>query len=77
MVLHVKAEVSDHMNEKLCRPYSKEEVVQALNQTHLSKAPDLIVWTHFFNQKYWDIVVKDVSKAVLAILEGEEMPPKF
>jgi len=44
----VPAMVSEDMNEKLCFPYSAEEVEKTLKQMHPSKAPGLDELNPFF-----------------------------
>ena len=56
------------MNSRLLRPFSAEEVKQAVFQMHPSKLPSPDGMSCFFFQKYWHIVGSDVITTVLSVL---------
>ena len=58
------------MNDKLCQPHSEEEVEAALHQMHPSKALGPDVFNPFVYQKFWPILGKQVSHAVIHIICG-------
>ena len=62
--------VSEEMNQKLLRPFSREQVRKACFQMHPSKSPRLDGMSPFFFQKYWHIVGGNVTKAVLLVLNS-------
>ena len=73
----VPSRVTPVMNDSLCRPYTREEVNQALKQMlpHKALGPDGMNPSFF--QKFWHSIGDDVSAAVLAILEVHPIPPRL
>lgn len=58
----------------LTTTYSGEEVYEALQQMHQTKAPSLDGMCAIFYQKFWGIVGPDVIQCVIGILnKGEEI----
>ncbi|XP_073362809.1 uncharacterized protein [Aegilops tauschii subsp. strangulata] len=71
---HVPLKVTAEMNASLLAPYVAKEVRSALFQMFPRKAqgPDGFP-AHFF-QRHWDVCGEAVTRAVLAIVRGEESP---
>jgi len=69
--------VTEEMNAQLNLPYHKAEIEAALAQMNPHKAPRPDGFNAYFFQKHWDVVGDDVAAAVLAILNGQEIPPKL
>lgn len=69
--------VTVEMNDSLTRPYTREEIEIALKQMHPHKAPGPDGLNPHFYQKFWETIGDDVSSAVLAILEGQSIPPEL
>ncbi|XP_021736509.1 uncharacterized protein LOC110703057 [Chenopodium quinoa] len=67
---HVKPIILDSNNAALLRPYTKEEVYDALKQMHPCKAPGPDGMHAIFYQKFWHIVGDDVYHFVSNILRG-------
>jgi hypothetical protein len=67
---HVQPKVDESMNERLCWPFSGEEVVFGMGP---SKAP----WSDGFNagsyQRHLQLIKEDVTAAVLKFLNGDHM----
>ena len=64
----IPVKVIDEMNMELTRGFTKEEVVIALKQLHLTKSPGLDGMSALFFQKYWSIVGTNVSNLVKNVL---------
>ena len=62
------------MNEKLLAVFKAEEVWQALQQMHPTKAPGPDGMSPIFYQHYWDIVGPDVVNCVLEVLNSGVLP---
>ena len=58
------------LNQNLLQPYTPDEIKRALFQMHPSKSPGLDGMSPFFFQKYWNIVERDVTEAVLSVLHS-------
>ncbi|XP_062014109.1 uncharacterized protein LOC133730559 [Rosa rugosa] len=56
--------VTSDMNQKLCAPYSEEEVKCALFQMYSTKSPGPDGMPPLFFQHYWEDIGKDVTEAV-------------
>lgn len=67
---HVVPRVSVEMNRWLLHHFSEEEVKRALFQMHPLKSPGPDGYPALFYKKYWDILGKDVCRAVLSYLNG-------
>lgn len=65
---NIPARVFGQMNQKLCSPYSEEEVLQALNQMNPTKAPRVDGLPALFFQKCWGTMKNEVSRVCLHIL---------
>jgi hypothetical protein len=70
----VPVKVTTEMNSRLCRPFEAIEIEKALFDMKPSKAPGADGFTAGFFQKHWQLVKEDVTKAVLALLQGDHMP---
>ena len=68
MIDLIPVKVIDEMNMELTRGFTKEEVVIALKQLHLTKSPGLDGMSALFFQKYWSIVGTNVSNLVKNVL---------
>ena len=71
----VDRKITDDMLEVLSRPYSSEEVKAALFQMGPTKAPGPDGMNALFYQKFWHIVVNEVTEAVLDFLHTSHMVP--
>ncbi|XP_062007579.1 uncharacterized protein LOC133724753 [Rosa rugosa] len=60
--------VTSEMNQKLCAPYSEEEVKIALFQMYPTKSPGPDGMPPLFFQHYWDSIGRDVIVAVQSFL---------
>ncbi|KAL0410941.1 UNVERIFIED_CONTAM: hypothetical protein Slati_3683800, partial [Sesamum latifolium] len=67
--------VSDDMNAMLTRPFSPEEVKQALNQMHPLKSSGPDGMSPIFFQKFWHIVGSDTASCVLCFLNEGVLDP--
>lgn len=61
------------MNDKLYRPFSREEIRKALFDLNPSKAPRPDGFTTLFFQNEWDTIGDDLTTATLGVLNHEEM----
>ena len=62
--------VTEEMAQALVHPYTEEEVRNALFQIHPSKSLGHDGMSPFFFQKFWHIVVHDVTSAILSFLRS-------
>ena len=73
----ISRRITREMNEDLTKEFQKKEVIQAIRQMHPTNAPNkkpsLDGMFAIFYQKYWDIIGEDVIKAVLDILNFNEI----
>ena len=60
----VKPLVNDDMNEELCKPFSEEEISDALFQIGHLKAPGPDGFPARFFQRNWGLIKQDIVKAV-------------
>lgn len=66
--------VTPEMNDTIMKPYTEEEVQQAIKQMHPTKAPGPDGMTPLFYQKFWHVIKVDVLHAVLDILNNAKDP---
>lgn len=69
----VPSRVSTTMNEDLVKEYTEEEVKQALDSMGDLKAPGPDGMPALFYKRYWATVGKDVTREVIALLNGGAM----
>ncbi|KAL6176931.1 hypothetical protein ACLB2K_053563 [Fragaria x ananassa] len=70
----IPQKISDAMNNRLCQPYGRGEIEQALKQMAPDKAPKEDGFSARFFQEYWSVVGDDVSDLCLRVLnEGAEL----
>ena len=65
------------MNEQLLKPFTKEEVVVALNQRESITAPGPDDMPPFFYHSFWNLLGNDVSSAVLDCLNNCKIPKEI
>jgi len=70
VVDQIPCSVTEEMRVQLWQPYTSDEMLKALNQMHLGKAPRPDGMNPFFYRKFWPVFWNDVSRMVLAILNG-------
>lgn len=58
------------MNTELTKPFTREEVLKALQQLHPTKAPVPDGMSTIFFHKYWDIVGPNITNMVLKVLNS-------
>lgn len=77
LLSHVPSRVTPKMNESLCKLFEPSEVQRALFQMAPSKAPGVDGFTAGFFQRHWKLLQHEVTEAVLAFLNGGELPTGF
>lgn len=70
----VQPRVSEQMNEILCSEYTEEEIKNALDSIGDLKAPGPDGMPAVFFKRFWNIIGNQVTKEVLNVLRGGEMP---
>ena len=70
----VKRRVSTEMNEKLLKLFVEDEVKHALKQMDANTAPGRNGLPPLFYKQFWGKIGKEVSEAVLAILNSGTIP---
>lgn len=73
----VPCKVTHEMNNRLLSPYTEREVKDALFQMFPTKAPGPDGLPAHFYQKHWDLCGKEVTSAVLNVLNGGESPEQI
>ncbi|XP_057802954.1 uncharacterized protein LOC131018247 [Salvia miltiorrhiza] len=66
--------VTDGMNRDLMRPFTKDDIVQALNQMHPLKAPGPDGMSALFYKSFWSTVNHDIVPILLDILNNGVSP---
>lgn len=61
----VSPKVDEHMNRILCAPFTAAEIKRALFDMHPDKAPGPDGMSPLFYQKFWYVIGKDVTEAIL------------
>jgi len=70
----VKQRVTADMNDELLKPFVEDEVKQALKQMDANTAPGLDGLSPLFYKQFWGKIGKEISEAVLAILNSGTIP---
>jgi hypothetical protein len=65
------------MNDSLCKDFTNQEVVEALESIGDLKAPGLDGMHAIFYKKIWDTVGHKVTEEVMSVLNGGPMPPSW
>lgn len=66
--------IDQAINEDLCKPYSNEEIKEALFQMGPTKAPGPDGFPALFYQKHWTMLQDDICEAVRNFLHGDDIP---
>lgn len=74
LLQQIPAKVTSEMNESLLKPFTAQEVKAGLDVIGDLKAPGADGMTSLFYKKFWGTVGDDVTKEVLALLNGGGMP---
>lgn len=69
--------VTDDMNSILTKEFNSEEVHVAVKQIGSLKAPGPDGLPALFYQRFWSVVGPDVTTAVISVLNGEKMNPRW
>ena len=78
MVLdHVPRKITNEMNKFLCAPFDESEVKDALFQMFATKAPGPDGFPAYFFQRNWDVCGEDLTRMVLRVLNGDEVPTEI
>lgn len=70
----ISTRIDQEMNDELCKPYSNEEIKDALFQMGPTKAPGLDGFPTLFYQKHWELLQEDICQAMRNFLEGDDIP---
>jgi len=70
----VKQRVTADMNDELLKPFVEDEVKQALKQMDANTAPGSDGLPSLFYKQFWEKIGKEISEAVLAILNSGTIP---
>jgi hypothetical protein len=70
----IPACIDQPINDELCRPYSDEEIKDALFHMGPTKAPRPDGFPAMFNQKHWAMLRGDICNAARAFLSGDDVP---
>lgn len=67
----VPTKVTAQMNQSLCAPFTEAEVQKALLDIHPDKSPGPDGMLAIFYQKFWHVIGKEVTSAVLDVLNHD------
>jgi len=70
----IPSRIDQATNDALCKPYSNDEIKDALFQMGPMKAPGPDGFPALFYQKHWSILHDDICQAVRNFLEGDDIP---
>jgi hypothetical protein len=73
----IPVKVDSGRNEKLCAPYSNDEIKMALFQMGPTKAPGPDGFPALFCQTHWDLIQSDICDAIRGFLNVEEIQDGF
>ncbi|KAK6160956.1 hypothetical protein DH2020_004337 [Rehmannia glutinosa] len=73
----VDNKMTDEENDLLTRPFTEEEVTEALAQMHPTKAPGPDGMQAIFYKKLWSLIKCDVLSVILDVLNGGLSPDKI
>ncbi|KAK1607761.1 hypothetical protein QYE76_031434 [Lolium multiflorum] len=73
----IPVKVDSTMNEKLCAPYTNEEIKLALFQMGPTKAPGPDGFPALFYQTHWELIQVEICDAVRSFLNGDAIPYGF
>ena len=74
MLRSISPRVTEEMNAILIKPFSQEEIWEALQSIGDLKAPGPDGIPSIFYKRFWSIVGEQVKKEVLTVLNGGPMP---
>jgi hypothetical protein len=73
----IPSKVTADMNDDLCKPYTEEEIRDALFQMGPTKAPGPDGFPALFYQTHWDFFKEEICEAVRSFINGGEVPEGF
>lgn len=74
---HIPPKVTGEMNLFLCAPFVESEVKNALFQMFPTKLPGPDGFPAHFFQRNWDVCGEDLTRMVLNVLNGDELPTEI
>jgi hypothetical protein len=77
IIQSIPVKIDQSTNEALCKPYSNEEIKEALFQMGPTQAPGPDGFPALFYQKHWTLLQDDICHAVRSFLEGDDIPEGF
>jgi hypothetical protein len=73
----IPVKVDSGRNEKLCAPYSNDEIKMALFQMGPTKAPGPDGFPALFCQTHWDLIQSEICDVIRGFLNREEIANGF
>jgi len=70
----IPCKIDENTNIMLCKPYTDEEIHEALFQMGPTKVPGPDGFPALFYQRHWDFFKADICSAVRGFLQGDTIP---